>query len=209
MMRFDYHLLEELVNREEYDTAEQFCVEAAKGELDPQFWETQLGYLYFLNERDLESYYKKAPSMFERLVARNSDDANARFWLGYLYEIVLCDSQNALKHLREVLAKDADHPYANLVISGLCDSGESVTLLKRALTQQPTNFRVLRQLSDVLIASSNLEEGREVLRQIIEKKPYLERSYGIMNRYINDVLTGATHEVAWREQARTRLVGLK
>lgn len=205
MSVFNYSELESLVKKENFKEAEAFCLAALASEPDHRFWETQLGYLYFLNEKDSDSFYNRAPTVFESLVANNAVDVNAHFWLGWIYMIVLNDSESAQRELREALALDPNHPYANLALASRLNAAEGAELLRRTLKQQPTNFRALRDLADVFLTVSKKTEARSLLKLMLTYEAYIERSYGIMNQYINDVLTGATHEQSWREEARSQL----
>jgi tetratricopeptide (TPR) repeat protein len=90
-----------LIKAEDYDGAEAFCRAALAAGLDPLFWETQLGYIYFLNEKDARAWYEQALPTFESLLAKNPGDTNARFWLGYIYLIVLDDIENSIQELKK------------------------------------------------------------------------------------------------------------
>lgn len=205
MDKFDYSELQRLVDEEDYTGAEAFCLAALDAGLDPQFGEIQLGYVYFLNDEDLEAHYVRTVEVFERLVQRQPEDENARFWLGYVFLIISNDLESSKTQLREALALKPTHSYANLVLAGLTSGEESIVLLRQALKEQPTNFRVLQQLAEILIREGRKDDAREVLRTMLAQPPYIEQGYGIMNRYMNDVLTGATHAELWRQEARSKL----
>lgn len=101
------------------------------------------------------------------MVAKNPADANARFWLAYVYWIVWDNIENSIQELRKVLALNPNHPYANLVLADQPDYEQSAKLLRRVLKQQPSNFRVLRQLADVLLASEQKAQAKELLESIL------------------------------------------
>jgi tetratricopeptide (TPR) repeat protein len=201
----DYSKLEDLVRAEDYQQAEVFCRATLAAGLAPLFWETQLGYIYFLNEKDDRAWYEQALPTFESLVAKNPANANARFWLAYVYWIVWDDIENSIQELRKVLALNPNHAYANLVLAGQPDYKQSVELLRKVLKQQPNNFRVLRQLANVLLASKQKAQVKELLERILTNEAYVEQQYGIMNEYINDVLTQATQQQELREEAKAQL----
>jgi tetratricopeptide (TPR) repeat protein len=138
-------------------------------------------------------------------VIQYPEDANAHFWLGYIDLIVLNDIDNARQQLREVLNLNLNHPYANLVLASMPNIENSPELLRRVLQQQPTNFRALRQMADFLLVSKQKSEALSFLRMILTQEAYIEQNYGIMNLYINDVLTGATNQQAFRECAKLKL----
>lgn len=190
---------------EDYNGASAFCRAALAAGLDPLFWETQLGYIYFLNEKDVRAWYEQAPSTFESLVAKNPADANARFWLAYVCWIVLDDIENSIQELRKVLALNPNHTYANLVLAGQPDYKQSAELLRQVLKQQPNNFRALRQLADILLTSEQRAQAKELLEKMLSHEAYVEQHYGIMNEYINGVLTCATQQQELREEAKTQL----
>jgi len=200
-----YAQLQELVEFGDYAQAEVVCRAAlARGE-DPQFWETQLGYVCFLNERDAKSYYDKALATFTSLTSKYSSDDNARFWLAYIFDVIFSDLERARQELHDCLQLNPNHSYAKLVLAGIVDQEQGKGLLRKVLQEQPTNFRALRQLADALIAPNQGKEARRILDVMLHNKAYVEQAYGIMNRYMNDVLTNATHEHSLQEEARTLL----
>lgn len=207
MSEFDYSKLENLIRAEDYKQAEVFCRAALAAGLDPLFWETQLGYIYFLNEKDVHAWYEQAPFTFESLVAKNPTDANAHFWLAYVYCIICIrdNIENSIQELRKVLALNPNHAYANLVLAGQPNYKQSAELLRQVLKQQPNNFRALRQLADVLLASKQKAEAKQLLEKMLTNEAYVEHQYGIMNEYINGVLTQATQQQELREEAKVQL----
>lgn len=106
---------------------------------------------------------------------------------------------------KKVLALNPNHAYANLVLADQPDYEQSAKLLRRVLKQQPNNFRALRQLADVLLASEQKAQAKELLDKILSHEAYVEQQYGIMNDYINGVLTCATQQQELREEAKTQL----
>jgi len=64
---------------------------------------------------------------------------------------------------------------------------------------------VLRQLANVLLASKQKAQVKELLERILTNEAYVEQQYGIMNEYINDVLTQATQQQELREEAKAQL----
>jgi|GEM_PF-7060667 len=73
--------IERLVNIGEFKQAIDVC----KSELDSNptnilYWQTQLGYLYFLNEKaSIDDFYENAPSTFRNTVLNFPDDINSIF----------------------------------------------------------------------------------------------------------------------------------
>ena len=199
-----YSKIIELVRLEKYYDAEILCRQLllSESESDDIFWRTQIGYIYFLNEKDDQSYYSSAPSAFKALASDHSLDINSHFWLGYIFDIVLGDIDNAINELKTCLLLDKYHPYANIVMSGLVGIPENINLLRVALEVQPTNFRILRQLANMLLQVDQTTEALKLFDVILNSPAYVEENYGIMNRYINDVLTSATHEQLWRAEIK-------
>lgn len=210
----DYIQLTQLINLKDYSEAEALCYAALSQSIHSHFWRTQLGYVCFLNERDFEAYYNKAPTVFKSLVAEDPKDANALFWLSYIYNIVFSEDEKAKYGLEQVLALEPNHPYANIALGGLTipdaeHSAAVITCLQHVLQQQPTNFRALRQLADVFVQTNRKAEAQNLFQRMLSYPAYVEHDYGIMNHYINGVLTGATHEEAWRYEAQLALELLK
>jgi len=207
MTIFNYSQLEKLVIAKEYDAAESFCLKALDTGIEPIFWQTQLGYVYFLNEQDIDAYYEKAPSTFQSLVANNPENANAHFWLGYIYLIVLNNPNDFTLELNEVLRLDPNHSYANLVLAGHpdCENAEKHKFLSKVLNQQPNNLRALSQMANLLFTTNQKGNAKKLLNTILMNEAYVEEDYGIMNQYINDVLTCATHQQDLRKEAKLKL----
>jgi tetratricopeptide (TPR) repeat protein len=197
-----YNKLIELVRLEKYYDAEILCRQLLLSEPDQKFWRTQIGYIYFLNEKNDQLYYSSAPSTFKSLVSDYPLDINSHFWLGYIFNIVTGDIEDAKNELKTSLSLDKYHPYANIVMSGLIGVPESIDLLRIALEVQPTNFRVLRQLANMLLQVGQDTEALKYFDVVLNSPAYIEENYGIMNRYINDVLTSATHEQLWRAEIK-------
>jgi tetratricopeptide (TPR) repeat protein len=197
-----YNKLIELVRLEKYYDAEILCRQLLLSEPDQKFWRTQIGYIYFLNEKNDQLYYSSAPSTFKSLVSDYPLDINSHFWLGYIFNIVTGDIEDAKNELKTSLSLDKYHPYANIVMSGLIGVPESIDLLRMALEVQPTNFRVLRQLANMLLQVGQDTEALKYFDVVLNSPAYIEENYGIMNRYINDVLTSATHEQLWRAEIK-------
>ena len=59
--------LEKLVATRNYDEAAKLCRAALSETRNPLYWETQLGYVLFLNEEDAEKYYVQTPKVFNPL----------------------------------------------------------------------------------------------------------------------------------------------
>jgi tetratricopeptide (TPR) repeat protein len=206
----NYVQLTQLIALADYSGAEALCYAALSQAVNSHFWRTQLGYVCFLNDRDFEAYYNKAPTVFQSLVAEDPTDANALFWLSYIYNIVLFENEKAKDGLEQVLALEPNHPYANIALSGLTrleieQSAAVIKCLQHVLRQQPTNFRVLRQLADIFVQTNRKAEAQNLFQRMLSYPAYVEHDYGIMNKYINDVLTGATHEQVWRHEAQLSL----
>jgi len=167
-----------------------------------RFWQTQLGYVYFLGHQVDTVHYYESPSIFKALVATDPQDTNAHFWLGYTIEIVFADNEQARQEHTRVLALDPQHPYANLCLAGLVDRQASVTYLRRTLAIQPANFSALHQLAEILLLNNNHAEIRNILEYMVTHHAYVEQNYGIMNEYINGVFVGSIDEDEWRENVR-------
>ena len=58
---------------------------------------------------------------------------------------------------------------------------------------------------DFLLVSKQKSEALQLLETILTQEAYVEQNYGIMNLYINDVLTGGTNQQAFREGAKLKL----
>jgi tetratricopeptide (TPR) repeat protein len=202
METIDYGKLLEMVQLENYHDAEILCRQLLLSGSDELFWKTQIGYIHFLNEKSDQSYYSSASSTFQSLVSDYPFDINSHFWLGYMFNIILGDIESAKTELNTCLLLDKHHPYANIVMSGLVEEPENIELLKVALEVQPTNFRVLRQLASMLLEINQHTEALKLFDVILNSPAYIEKDYGIMNRYINDVLTSANHEQLWRAEIK-------
>jgi cytochrome c-type biogenesis protein CcmH/NrfG len=188
----DQRLLETLVNEGHYDDAVRLC--QARTKTDPQrhFWEMQLAYVLFLNEHDDEAYYLQCPQAFEVAVQHAPADSDAHFWLGYVKLLVHHDTAAGREELARALALDGTHPYANLVLAGIQGGASAIPLLRQVLIRQPGNHRALRELAQNLAESGYTSESQAMSERLRNHHPYVEHGYGIMNGYINEVLTEAS-----------------
>jgi hypothetical protein len=202
-----YQDLEKLVEHESYDMAAELCLKAIRRGLDRQFWKTQLGYVHFLNECDIDAFYNKAPFVFLSLAEEYPHDDNIHFWLGYIYKITLHDSGHAQVELEKTLELNSGHPYANLALAGLIEDDRSAYLIQLTLRVQPYNFRAMHQLALLYMSNEKMREAESLLRSMIDNRAYIEQGYGIMNTYINGVLTGSAREKALQEEAHKLLAG--
>jgi tetratricopeptide (TPR) repeat protein len=190
----EYDSLVQLVQAQKFEQAANFCLQMLGSETTNRFWKTQLGYVYFLNEENVDAHYHKAIATFESLVQEDATDVNALFWLGYLNNIVLNDLEQASYWVQQALSLDEYHPYANLTLAGLTlNNNLNETLLRRVIAVQPRNIRVIVQLCKYLVAENKLDEAKIIYQLLLSNPPYYEENYGVLNDYINEVLTSASH----------------
>src|SRR5574340_68897 len=95
--------LEQLFSSGELLKAEELCKSALKQGLDRRMWKTRLGYVLFQNEQEPEKHYTEAFLTFEELTKEYPQDANAHFWLGYIYYIRYHNDIEFKKELDRVL----------------------------------------------------------------------------------------------------------
>jgi tetratricopeptide (TPR) repeat protein len=183
--------LQDLVEEKAFIKAEKFCRLEISQENTSRFWLTQLAYVHFLNEEDSISHYKSI-EVFEELVSRNEGDGNARFWLGYVLYILLDDKERCRSELNAVLQQNPQHPYANLVTAGFADNtlAENLVYLTKVLEVQPGNRRARQQLINTLNYLGRNDEAQSQYLEMLHNEIYVERNYGIMNEYVNDVFIG-------------------
>lgn len=196
----NYARLQALIDAEDFKQAEEYCLDMLARGGDQRFWRTQLGYVCFLNERDIDAFYNRSTRAFETVIDQYHDDANAHFWLAYQTAILWNEPGDVRRELETVIQLVPNHPYARLVLAGMgtVQNEEVISLLKKTLEIQPANFRALQELSKALIASGQITEAINVLQTLIKESPYVETNYGIMNEYINGVLNGSY----WKQEKR-------
>ncbi len=191
--------------------AEQFC-SAMLGRADGEawaFWKTQAGYACFLNEADDDARYDRAPAHFQELARRRPTDVNAWFWLGYLDDVLFC-APSAGERLRSALALAPEHPYASLALAGMNSAAESgIPLLQTVVRVQGNNVRATRELARLWMEQGDAARAERALRMLVSQPPFVERGYGIINGYMNGVLTGATHHPEWKDEAERTLASLR
>jgi tetratricopeptide (TPR) repeat protein len=207
-------VLEALVRAGDFSGAEQLCADRlARLEAEAEVWtdwKAQAGYVCFLNEGDLEARYNRAPVHFEELAGRDPHDANAWFWLGYLDAILFDDASRAAERLQRALALHPAHPYAALVLAGISQTAEAgIDLLQTVIHGQGSNARAVRELARLHLERGEVTLAVEAMRKLVSEPAYIEKGFGIMNGYINDVLTGARHLAEWRAEARRSLLSLE
>jgi tetratricopeptide (TPR) repeat protein len=204
-MSADEAELEELIARARFVEAEAYCLERLAHGGDPAYWMTRQAYVCFLNDEDTAAYHDRAPGLFARLAEVQPDDASSLFWHGYLLLMVRHDERAASNRLREVLRLDPDHAYASLVLAGIAGAGDRLPLLRDVLRTQPGNVRALRELAIELERAGDAEGSRRAWSRLVSTDPLVETRLGIMNHYVNDVLTGSTRAMELRAEADARL----
>lgn len=170
--------------------------------------ETSTWLLLFLNDRDIEGPYQEPIRTFTSLTEEDTNDSNTHFWLGYFHESIDFDEERAKNELYKVLTLDEGHPYANLVLAGFSDDislEERKKFLEKVLERQPLNYRALSQLMEIYVSLGDKTKARNVINIILNNSAYQEQNYGIMNSYINDVLTSAAHQQSLREKVMLEL----
>lgn len=189
-------MLDSFVSAGKFNKAEALCL----SKLNPQakdytLWLTQLGYIYFLNEENTTAYYEKCLPVFIQLVEKDAQNEDALFWLAYLSYIIHHDTEGSKSKLHQLLRLNPAHSYANLVMAGFSDTPdqEKLSYLYGVLKQQPNNLRAAKQSIEILLRYGKVDEARLLWRDLNGNEPYTETNYGIMNEYINGVLTAALH----------------
>jgi tetratricopeptide (TPR) repeat protein len=202
MKRAPYSHLSQLVGDGKWADAEVFCQEMVESGADHVFWTTQLGYVCFLNDEDDGARYERAPAIFESLVTEDSANVNARFWQAYVDLILFDDQDTARLRLDEIRKLDSNHAYTSLVLAGLHDGEEASECIQATLRVQPDNFRALLQAFEYWTGLGNRKEATEAAVRIVDHDPYVETAYGIINPYMNEVLTGAE----WAHQTKQKML---
>jgi tetratricopeptide (TPR) repeat protein len=197
--------LAQLMSARDAATAERLCRRMIEEGHDWQFWKTQLGYVCFLNERDDEARFESALRHFEEISQRLPGDVTARTWHAYIRAILLDQQEAAAGELRTLLGQAPGHPYALIVLAGLENEVTAIPLLRAALHAQPNNVRALRELARIEFDQGRAASGSEALQTIVQAVPFRESRYGIMNLYINELLTQAEHADRLKAEASTLL----
>lgn len=201
----DDNSLELLVEAGRLDEAAEWCRRRLADSSHADHWLRQLGFVCFLNESNDAAYYEDAPRIFREIAERSLEDADAHFWLGYVRTIIESDHAGAEDSLSAALRVDPSHPYAHLVLSGIKQGADAVQELRCTLASQPGNLRAWRALAQELTRTGDYDGGRRALQQLVAAEPYVETRYGIMNAYVNEVLTGSAHASVWKREAEAQL----
>lgn len=197
-------IFERLILKNQYAKAIAWCQQKLAQGYDNQFWLTNLGYVYFLDEQNVEHFYVQAPRTFVELAQRYPKSANAHFWLGYCQEIALHNLKQAKESYEQAISLDAQHPYTHLTLASI-EQTIAVFLLKRAVEIQPCNLRANFELAEKYASLGDRERAQAILRMMLDMKPYRETEYGIMNEYINGVFTGALRQEDYLSKATKML----
>jgi tetratricopeptide (TPR) repeat protein len=190
--------LRELLSGGRYAAAEQHC--AVQSSADPR-WILWRSIVCFLNEKDLDAHYSRGPALLNRYLHAIPEDRDARF-LAIYWRLLNRGGSDSVSCLAEFLAESPEHPYANLVLAANGPSEGARSHLERVLAMQPNNLRALLQLALVEEQAGQWEEARQLLLRTLVVTPYVEDTWGLLNSYVNAVLTGA--EVAGELRARAR-----
>lgn len=197
--------LSSLVESGRLEEAAQLCLQHLHDDGSQNYWLRQLGFVSFLDEGNQIAYYERAPQAFRDLAQRMPEDADAQFWLGYVRSIVENDSAGAELALWAATRLDPHHAYAHLAMAGLKAGRDAVSELKQTVSVQPGNLRAWRALAQQFEQLGERGAANQAWGELLRAAPQIETRYGIMNTYVNDVLTGASHAEKWRELARAKL----
>jgi tetratricopeptide (TPR) repeat protein len=145
------------------------------------------------------------PELLNDLIILNPYDANRLFWFGYVEGILFNRIQKGIPYLLKAIAIQPELSYAHLVLAGYTDiPGEKLRLLEAVVQQHPTLLRALIEMAEILMILRQNDQAKSILEFILKTSPYIETEYGIMNNYINDVLTGATRWKSIRDEALSK-----
>lgn len=201
--------IETFVNGGKFKDAIQLCESAITLGQNVEFWKTQLAYVCFLNEDNDEARYVTAHNLFISLTELNPLDANSHFWLGYITDIFFNNKESARSHLLEVKLIAPKFFYADLALAGLVENHpDNLEYLEAVLQQKPNLYRALLQMSELLIKAHQYDNARRTLNALLNSDPYLETEFGVMNKYMNDVFTCATHQEDFQNKCEAMLKDL-
>jgi pentatricopeptide repeat protein len=206
-MQAMFDRLASLVEVDDYAEAVKLCRSAWAAGQDPKFWETQLGYVFFLDFKS-DEHWLYTLSIFEALVAKDPSDVNARFWLGYTYDILPPhNSERSKQELLQVLSLDPHHPYAHRLLASFADIDVSIRIehLRQVLDQQRVNIRAYSSLIDLLLKTKQYAEAKRLYEEFHHIPLFIETEYGIMNEYMNDVFNGRYQEDELRLEIQQKL----
>ncbi len=204
-MESDEKRLEALVDTGRFEEAAELCRLRLADAQHANRWLRELGFVCFLNDTNDTAYYEDAPRIFRELAQRSEESADAHFWLGYVRAIVESHRAAADESLTRALRLEPMHAYAHLVRAGLNQDSGAIHDLRLALDVQPGNLRAWRSLAQTLAQVGDRDGSRRSLERLVNAEPYIETQYGIMNTYMNEVLTGSAHAENWKQEARLQL----
>jgi tetratricopeptide (TPR) repeat protein len=193
---------------DDYTEAIAYCEEALAVGAPPRFWRRQLAYCLFLDEwGPVENRWERAPAVFEELVRDEPDDADLRFWRGYLLMVPLAGfDELGMAELRRTVELNPRHAYGNLVLAAYEPRAKRIPFYKRTLEAQPNNYRALLDMAKNFASLGRQREEREALESILSQPPFVdETAPAILRSYVNAVLTGAYWEQRTRDEAQRAL----
>ena len=201
-----YIRLESLTQERKFNKATELAKVAISSGKDLEFWKTQLAYVSFLNEENVSDRYVVAPTVLTSLVETNPENANTHFWLGYITYILFGQLGIAKSHLNRAKEIEPKLFYADLVLAGLSENeDERLNLLETVIRGFPNLYRGLIDVARILIKVNQRDRAKIVLDKLLNSPPYVEKNYGVMNEYMNDVFTGATHQESIRKEAESEI----
>jgi hypothetical protein len=146
----------------------------------------------FLNEIDDPiGYYDRGPAALVSYLEANEGDVDARFWLAYWSLLARGWSEAPDLALVHLLEQQPQHAYANLILAAYRTDLAACFYLARALRGQPGNLRALLALARHEAGAGHKAEAVRRLRELTRTEPFEERGWGILNEYVNGVLTGS------------------
>lgn len=164
-----------------------------------------LGLLSFLDERGEASDYGDPMNLLGAAAVLAPEDADIRFWHGYVSEIRDHASAFAASLYEKVLKLNPDHVYALKVSSSDFELPVRIERLQRCVELQPNDLGVLKRLADAYIESGEVSAAEDVLQRVLEVEPFEETRFGFMNEYVNDVFTLFNRVDEVRSWAREQL----
>jgi hypothetical protein len=208
MSDIDQRTLEELVERGQLSDAEAYC--QARDPAGRGHWGLQRALVCFLNEMDDDiGFFDRGPALLEAYLEANPGDNDAHFWHAYWSVISRGWSEPADRELLMILLDDPGHAYSNLTIASYRTDEGARFYLGRTLDAQPGNIRALQDLARVEAAVGNKEKSAAILGRLMRVEPFVEIRLGIMNRYANEILTGAAIREKICSQARMEIERLR
>jgi hypothetical protein len=196
-----------LIHQNNVDEALRIATGKLQGRSEIAVTLRDIGLLQFLNHQEDPEPYDSPDYFLGASVFLQPDDADLRFWHGYVHEIRTASNDYSISQYQCGLEISLNHPYCLLALAGNTntDKTRQAKLLDQLLAVQPNHIRALMQKAELAASEGEVAVATRIFSRVIDADPYEETNFGFMNKYVNHVLTAHARATSEKAKAAGRL----